>query len=147
VEALAQRSISVPFWLIEMHMVVARGNINDLPLTLFYVDTGLANRGFLASQTLIDAAGMTLNWTTAKQSSGGGIRSVDFAIDKVVLGEGMQQFSRTNVTASKHEGNLAVFKGILGFNVGGLVSHDFFKNTSLTIDFQKMRLILQERSP
>jgi hypothetical protein len=147
-EVMAQRNISVPFWLIEMHMMVARGRINDLPATLFYVDTGLANRGFLASQALIDAAGITLDGTKTEEGSGGGgaVRSIKFTIDKVTLGEGRHQLSRHNVTASKHHGDLAIFKGILGFNVGGLISHDFFKNTSLTMDFQKMRLILQESS-
>ena len=142
---LARQNIAIPFWLIEMHMMMARGNVNDLDSSLFFVDTGLANRGFLASQSLLDSAGLTLDWTKAEQSPGGGgnVRSVNFSIDKITLGEGLNRFSKENVTASQHQGELAVFKGVLGFDVDGLISHAFFKETCLTMDFKKMRLILQ----
>jgi len=144
-ETVAQSNISVPFWLIEMHMMMARGNINDLDSSLFFVDTGLGNRGFLASQSLIDLTGFTLDWSKVEASPGGGgeVRSVNFSIDKITLGEGVNRFSKENVTASQHQGELAIFKGVLGFDVEGLISHDFFKQTCLTMDFQKMRLIIQ----
>ena len=143
-DRLSATGTTIPFWLVEQHMIMARGQVNALPETLFFVDTGLANHGFLISQTTADAAGLSFDWSKATESAGGGgkIRELHFKLDKVTLGSGEQRLSRRQVKASKHQGELAVFTGALGFEVGGLISHDFFKGMGLTMDFAQMRLIL-----
>lgn len=146
--ALAESSwsaVSIPFWLIDSHMMMARGRINELPYTLFFIDTGLANSGFLVSRDSQQAAGIKPDWSSAKTSSGGGgqLRYVDFELNKVVLGEGNNSFSKSNVKAQQHQSDQMVLQGKLGFNVAGLISHDFFKGTALTLDFEAMRLIIQ----
>ena len=143
-DKLSATGISIPFWLVEQHMIMARGQVNALPETLFFVDTGLADRGFLIPQTTADAAGLSFDWSKASESSGGGgkIKELHFELDKVTLGAGDQQISKRQVKASKHQGELAIFTGALGFEVGGLISHDFFRDTALTLDVVDMRLIL-----
>jgi len=145
IDRLAANATSIPFWLVEQHMMMARGHINDVPDTLFFVDTGLAKRGFLISRASQEAAGIAVDWTQAKQGVGGGgkVRSVDFTLDKLTLGEGAHSIVKKQLGASMSEGDLDIFTGALGFKVGGLVSHGFFKGMGLTLDFQKMRLILE----
>ncbi|MBD3670464.1 MAG: aspartyl protease family protein [Gammaproteobacteria bacterium] len=144
-DEMASDAINIPFWLIETHMIMARGRINDLPETLLFVDTGLADRGFLISQTTADAAGLSFDWSGARESSGGGgkIRELYFTLDQVTLGTGVNTITQQAVKASIHEGEHPIFKGILGFEVGGLISHDFFRTTRLSFDFDRMQLLIQ----
>lgn len=148
-DRMASNATTIPFWLVEQHMMMARGHVNDLPDTMLFVDTGLAERGFLISRATQGAAGITLDWSQAKEGMGGGgkVRSVEFTLDKLTLGEGAHSIAKTQVSASISEGDLDIFTGSLGFKVGGLISHDFFKGMGLTMDFEKMRLILQKAKP
>ena len=43
----------IPFWLAETHLILARGRVNGLPPTFFWVDTGLAGGGFLAPEATL----------------------------------------------------------------------------------------------
>jgi hypothetical protein len=146
-DRLAEKAIAVPFWLIDYHMMMARGHVNELPDTLFFVDTGLAGSGFLLSQETSQALGIKPDWSQAKESSGGGgkVRYLDYTLEGVTLGEGQQGLSRSGVKAQLHEADLAIFQGALGFEVGGLISHDFFRDSTLTLDFEKMRLLIEPK--
>lgn len=144
---MADQNVAIPFWMSEMHMILARGHINNLEPTLFFVDTGLAGNGFAISQWLLDDAAITLDWTHAETSLGGGgaLKSVNFTLDEVTLGEGRQSISKQAVAAEQHEQDLNIYKGVLGFAVGGTISHSFFRDGALTFDFENMRLIYTEQ--
>jgi len=47
--ARANAAKFIPFWLIDTHVMLAWGTLNQLEPMLFFVDTGLAGRGFTAS--------------------------------------------------------------------------------------------------
>lgn len=147
--ALAQTATVIPFWLIEQHMMMAHGRINELPETLFFVDTGLANRGFLISHTSARTAGLALNWSQAEQVAGGGgtFNELHFELDRISLGSGEAIVTQQPVKASIHEKDLPTFTGALGFEVGGLISHDFFRARRLTMDFRRMQLLIEESPP
>ena len=78
----------------------------------------------------------------ARQGVGGGgaITSFQFQLDQLALGDARRQ-------------NLAGSFGpfppsleySLGFRVGGIISHQFFKPYSLTFDFTGMRLFLRSK--
>jgi hypothetical protein len=53
--AAASGANVVPFWLVADHFVFARGKMNQLE-GVFYIDTGLAGGGLVASKATLDAA-------------------------------------------------------------------------------------------
>ena len=55
-QALDQRlagtdAVQIPFWLAEMHTMLAWGQFNDADPALFFVDTGLASKAFTALES------------------------------------------------------------------------------------------------
>ena len=78
----------MPFWLIESHFIVAWGSVNNLEPELFLVDTGLAGKGFTASETVLRKAGIAFNWNMAKEGpvGGGSARVVGIVLRRVALG-------------------------------------------------------------
>ena len=149
-EALDRRpavsgAVQIPFWLAEMHMMLAWGQLNDANPALFFVDTGLAGKAFTALETDLKAAGITPDWSTAGLGGGGGgtVREVDFVIDRLSLGTGAHQVARTNLPGSAIEGSTPPLGDVLGFHVGGLISHAFYRDSAVTFDFAHMRLIVE----
>ncbi len=140
----AEAGIAIPFWLSELHMMMARGHINNEPSTLFFVDTGLANHGFAISRWLLEATGIELDWdqATCTTGAGGSFQTVNFSLDSITLGEGKHRYRRHQVSAERHEKDLNIYQGLLGFEVGGTISHGFFRDSSLSFDFRTMRLII-----
>jgi hypothetical protein len=134
----------IPFWLAETHLILARGRVNDLPPSFFWVDTGLAGSGFLASEAKLRAAGVRVDWSAARLGPGGGgvVKEVDVVIDKLTLGEGEFAITRRGVPGMTFERPPSILGDRLGFEVGGLISHAFFRRHALTLDFGNMRLVL-----
>lgn len=144
-QAAAQGAKVIPFWLIDTHYIVAEGTFNDQPPTLFLVDTGLAGKGFTASEADFQKAGITVDWNKAKSGPGGGgaVRAVDIVINRVTLGTGTNMVSATQVPGAVIEGGVPVLGNQLGFRIGGLISHQFFRPYALILDFTGMRLFVQ----
>lgn len=149
-EALDQRlagssAVQIPFWLAEMHTMLARGQFNDADPALFFVDTGLAGKAFTTLESDLKAAGITPDWSAAEVGGGGGgtVREVDFVVDRLSLGTGAQQIVRTNLPGAAIEGATPPLGDVLGFHVGGLISHTFFRESVVTFDFSRMRVILE----
>lgn len=138
----------IPFWLVETHLILARGRLNDLPPTFFWVDTGLAGSGFLASKAQLRDAGVRVDWSAARLGPGGGglVREVDVVIDSLTLGEGDAAIRREGLRGTVLEKAPSILGDRLGFEVGGLISHAFFRQHSLTIDFANMTLLLHPPS-
>jgi hypothetical protein len=135
----------IPFWLVETHYIVAWGTINNLDPMLFFVDTGLAGAGFKPSESLLQEAGISVDWTKAQEGIGGGgaVRSVDVVIDHLTLGSGENEVVKNGVLGKVSEHSPSILGNTLGFYIGGLISHQFFRDQALTLDFTTMRLILQ----
>jgi len=135
----------IPFWLAEMHYMLAWGQLNGADPALFFIDTGLAGKAFTARQETLEQAGIIPDWTKAEQGIGGGgaVRSVDFVVDRLTLGSGATQVVRTNLPGVVMEGSTPPLGDVLGFRVGGLISHAFFRDLAVTFDFSRMRMILE----
>jgi hypothetical protein len=147
-QALDQRlagAVQIPFWLAETHMMLAWGQFNAADPALFFVDTGLAGKAFTALEADLRAAGITPDWRPAELGGGGGgtVREVDVAVDRLSLGTGAQQVVRTNLPGVAIEGATPPLGDVLGFRVGGLISHAFFRDFAVTFDFARMRMILE----
>jgi hypothetical protein len=136
---------AIPFWLIELHVIVARGSVNGLAPSLMFIDTGLAGKGFTASEDVLQKAGIAVDWSRGQRKIGGGGLALfaDILVDRLALGEGPNQIVATDLPGSAIENSTDILRGSLGFRIGGLVSHAFFRPYAVTFDFTGMRLIVR----
>ena len=136
--------LETPIWLVETHLIIARGSFNRQAEQLFLIDTGLADAGFHSSRPILEQAGVQIDWSKAKQGVGGGgiVKGVNVTIDQVTLGSGDNTYKKNNVTGVAMENDISLFNEVLGFQISGLISHEFFQEQALTFDFQNMHLIM-----
>lgn len=134
-------SVNMSFWLAGDHFMVAWGVVNTSKPMLFFVDTGLAGGGFTCPESTLEAAGIKLEEAQAGEGIGGGgnVNAVPFKVEQLFFGRAKQN----DVTG--------IFSGpfpleeALGFHIGGLISHGFFRSYILTFDFQGMSLFLEQK--
>jgi len=129
---------SMPFWMSGDHIIVTWGKVNKSNPLLFFVDTGAAGFGFLCPASTIDAANISLSQESLEGIGGGGkVSLVPFYCDELSLGDVNQQkvFSAFGPFPEDLEYNQ-------GFHIGGLISHNFFRPFSLTLDFSNMKIYL-----
>lgn len=143
---LSARDHVFPMWLIETHLIFVEGSFNQREPGMMLIDTGLADAGFLTSKAILADAGITLDWRQATFGAGGGgmLKALAVPIDEVTLGREPQAIRRQKIKGVVCEEDISLFKDALGFKVGGLISHQFFKGYAVTFDFVNMRLILQQ---
>ncbi len=141
-EAVEQGSIVVPFWMAGDHYMVAWGTVNNSQPMLFFVDTGLAGGGFSCPESTLRKAAIKLREDQADHGIGGGgkIRFIPFVVDELTLGDAGEH----NIQGSYVGGGFPLEKA-LGFHIGGLISHGFFRPYSLTFDFVGMRYFLKRK--
>jgi hypothetical protein len=86
-----------------------------------------------------------VDWTQAEEGIGGGgvFQSVDIIIDQLTLGTGNNKVVKNQVLGKAHEYPPSILGDTLGFQIGGLISHQFFRDHAVTFDFIGMRLILK----
>jgi len=139
---------AVPFWLIQTHYMVAWGTVNDVGPMLFFVDTGLAGRGFTARESILARAGVAVDWTKTEEGIAGfgEAEGVDIKLDKLTLGTAPRPVVKHDVPGAACKKPSEILGYHLGFHVGGLISHQFFRDGSLTFDFNGMRLLLKGKS-
>jgi hypothetical protein len=146
-EAEAQGVKEIPFWLIQTHYMVAWGTANGKGPMLFFVDTGLGGKGFTAPEPILQEAGITLDWTKAQEGIGGFGKDevLDIVIDQLTLGTESDKVVERKVPGVVTKKPPSILGHQLGFQIGGLISHQFFRNYALTFDFVGMRLFLEEK--
>jgi len=144
-QSRAEGARVIPFWLVDMHMMVASGTVNGCGPTLLFVDTGLAGSGFTASEADLTSYGIHPDWTKAVESTGGGgqCRSTEITVEKLTLGTGADEVAQRGLKGAAIENSVSVLGNALGFHIGGLVSHAFFRKSALTMDFDGMRLFVK----
>ncbi len=138
--AQGSASVSVPFWMASDHFMVTFARINDLAPKLLFVDTGTAGAGVKLGDRVIKEAGVKLLEDQAEVGTGGGgkVRSVPFILDKLALGADVER----NVHGL-YEGPFP-WAETFGFRLYGMVGHEFFRHSQVTLDFDSMRIALQK---
>lgn len=137
----AVNSSCVPFFLAGDHFMLAKGSINDSGTLLFFIDTGLASTAFTCPGSTTKKMKLPIqkNKKTTGQGGGGEYDIYPFDIEKLCLG---------NVCVSNLHGNLGPFPAAIehsfGFKIDGLLSHEFFLGKTLTMDFDRMVLLISE---
>jgi hypothetical protein len=132
-------------WLVETHLILSEGSVNSLEPRLMFIDTGLADAGFLTSRRIFAAAGVTMDWSKSGFGAGGGgmVKGLGVSVPEVALGRGAAAIRKRGLRGVVLEGDLSILDGALGFEVGGLISHQFVRDHAVSFDFQNMRLILR----
>jgi len=140
----SSKSKEIPFYLVEAHLIFARGSFNKRKPELFLVDTGIADAGFLSSKSVLKQADVVMDWSKAEMGAvvGGMVNALKIQIDEVTLGNGDNRIVKHDINGVVLENDISIFNGQLGFKVGGIVSHQVFRDNALTLDFNKMKLIL-----
>ena len=128
------RSVAVPFWMASDHFIVGWGRVETLPPTLLFVDTGCGRRspsGGAGHQ----AAGIKLEEDKAYEGAGGGgkLKIVPYTVSRLSFGD----IEERNVPGL-YDGPFP-WESSFGFNLAGMVGHDFFKPYAVTFDFDGMR--------
>ena len=141
-EAVANKQIIVPFWMVGDHLMLAWGTVNKSNPVLLFVDTGAAGIGFTGPQSILDEAGIKLLTGSETTGTGGGgaMKIVPFNVGELSLGEARER---------DIIGVFGPFPASLelknGFRIAGLISHQFFRPYTLTFDFDGMKLYLKRK--
>jgi hypothetical protein len=137
--SLGPSAVTVPFWYIPDHFLLARGSVNALNDQLFLVDSGLAGGGFGPSQQTVADANIGLDemHTGTGVGGGGAVTVIPFTLDRLCLGTAC----RSNIRGlyMPQGSPLQIFP----FKVAGIISHQFLEHFAWTIDFDAMRMVLQ----
>jgi predicted aspartyl protease len=136
--ALADQSIVVPFWMAGDHFIVSWSKVEQSAPVLLFVDTGLAGGGVTLAESVLKEAGIQLREGQSGEGIGGGgkVKVTPFLVRELSLGE------------AKERNVVGLFTGpfplenSLGFRIGGIISHGFFRPYALTFDFTGMQLLL-----
>jgi hypothetical protein len=139
-DAKAGKCIAVPFWMAGDHYLVAWARIDKADPVLLFVDTGLAGGGVTLARSVINEAGIQLHENLAGEGLGGGgkVRVVPFEVKELDLGQAREKNVRGLFV------DPFPLENSLGFRLGGIVSHGFFRSYALTLDFAGMRLFLKK---
>jgi predicted aspartyl protease len=138
--ASAGNSVAVPFWMAGDHFMVGRGRVEALPPSLLFVDTGLAGAGVKLAESVISRAGIKLEEDKASVGAGGGgtLRIVPYIVHRLSLGA-VQEADVPGL----YDGPFP-WQTSFGFELAGMVGHDFFKPYAVTFDFGHMRIFLRK---
>ena len=147
-EPTIESGIEVPFALALVHLLIASGQLDDLPAT-FVVDSGLEDNGggaFTGSAETLAAAGIPLPGTSPQAGeSGAGNVTLElghFPIRLLALGDVRKEQTRGLYGAFPAEWN-----EIAEFRVHGIVSHHFLRDYAWTIDFARMTMTFVPPTP
>ncbi len=133
------KRVVVPIWMASDHFMVGWGRVETLPPSLLFVDTGLTGAGVKLAESVIKEAGIKLDESKASEGAGGGgtLKVVPYRVQQVSFGD-----IREENVQGLYDGPFP-WEYTFGFNLAGMVGHDFFKPYAVTFDFQNMQIFLQ----
>ena len=137
--ARVTNGIVVPMWMAGDHFMVAWGQVNTQPFSLFFVDSGLAGAGVKLAESAIQQAGIHLDESKASEGQGGGgmLKIIPYTVAQFTVGEIMEQ----NVPGL-YDGPFP-WESEFGFHLAGMFGSDFLKHHAVTFDFTNMRIIFR----
>jgi hypothetical protein len=136
--AAAKGANVVPFWLAGDHFLVSRAHLQHGSEGLFVVDTGGAGIGLGATKATLDEAGIPIDPTAAQTRKGGGgeVTVIPFRSGAMLGSMTVEDVPGAYTPNGDPYGNYR-------FKVSGALSHGFFRHSSVTFDFDVMRLITE----
>ena len=137
--AASSGNIAVPFWIAGDHFMVGWGQVERMPPTLLFVDSGLAGAGVKLAEPIIKEAGIKLEEDKAYEGAGGAgkLKIVPYVVHRLSFGP-MQE---DNVPGL-YDGPFP-WENLFGFQLAGMVGHDFLKRYAVTFDFSDTHIFLK----
>ena len=137
----AGKRVTVPIWMASDHFMVGWGRIETLPPSLLFVDTGLVGAGVKLAESIIKEAGIKLEEDKASEGAGGGgtLKIVPYTVHKLSFGD----IKEENVQGV-YDGRFP-WENTFGFDLAGMVGHEFFKPYAVTFNFMNMQIFLQAK--
>jgi len=131
--------IVVPIWMAGDHFMVAWGRVNTQPLSLYFVDSGLAGAGVKLAESVIKQAGIHLDESKAEPGEGGGgaLKTIPYTVSEFTVGQIKEQS-----VAGIFDGPFP-WENEFGFHCSGMFGNDFMKGYAVTFDFTNMRIIFR----
>jgi predicted aspartyl protease len=131
--------IVVPMWMAGDHFMVAWGRVNTQPMSLFFVDSGLAGAGVKLAESAIQKAGIHLDESKASEGQGGGgmLKIIPYTVAQFTVGEITEQD-----VPGLYDGPFP-WENEFGFHLAGMFGSDFLKHYAVTFDFTNMRIIFR----
>jgi len=132
-------SFVVPFAMAGDHYMVSHGSLNDCDNMLWFIDTGLAGVAFTCPLSTIKKGKLAVQKNKRSRGEGGGgyFDIYPFEVGTICL---------DTLCVRNVQGEFGVFPSLLehglDFKIDGMLSHEYFKGFSLTIDFKRMKYIL-----
>ena len=147
-----KKTKEVPFTLATSHFMTVKGSINGKESLNFFMDSGLASEktGLILLEQTMSFTGIPMPKAQKKLNDTdnvGGLGGSDFEVSEFRA----SQFRLGDLPAEKNiwaeHGALEAafnFEESRGFIMDGLVSHNFLKKYSWTIDFDRMKMIFAQ---
>ncbi len=130
--------VGAPMYLTPGRQLLTEARVNGTLPTLVFVDTGMSGAAFAAPASTVQAARLALPESDlVSEHGGGGTRAgIPFVLPELEAGG----CRRENVNAVL----LPRFplERQYGFRIGGLLAHDFFRGQCLTLQFDRMRILI-----
>ncbi len=130
--------VGAPMYLTPERQLLTEARVNGTLPTLVLVDTGMSGAAFAAPPSTMQAARLTLpEIDPVSTYSGGTVAGMPFVLPELEAGG----CRRENVNALL----LPRFplERQYGFRIGGLLAHDFFRGKCLTLQFDRMRMLIE----
>ncbi|MCL1847111.1 MAG: aspartyl protease family protein [Coriobacteriia bacterium] len=135
-------AIELPFVLAASHMIISRGLINGKDMNIFF-DSGLAASLaiLLPSDSVRHAEIPVLKTMKVDASGGGGVAKIDIDVFRVAsfklgdLPEGKRLLGASGIFPEQ-----LYFDDKCGFFIDALISHQYLKSYTWTIDFDSMKM-------
>jgi predicted aspartyl protease len=139
--AASSKSVAVPFWIASDHFMVGWSRVQTLPPALLFVDTGLASAGVKLADSVIKEAGIKLEEDKASEGAGAGgkLKIVPYTVRQLSFGD-----VKEHNVLGLYDGPFP-WQSTFGFQLAGMVGHDFFKPYAVTFDFQNMQIYLHQK--
>jgi predicted aspartyl protease len=141
--ASSGKRVAVPFWIASDHFMVGWGRVETTPPVLLFVDTGTAGAGVALAESVIKEAGIKLEEDKAFEGAGGGgkVKFVPYTVRQLSFGD----IQEKNVPGLYAVSGPFPYENTFGFDLAGMVGHDFFKPYAVTFDFENMHIFLQRK--
>ena len=136
--AAAKGANIVPFWLSAGHILLVRAHLQHGSEGLFVVDTGGAGIGLDATKAALDDAGIAIDPAAAqtRMGAGGEVTVLPFHSGATLGSLTVDDIAGMYTPDGDPHANFR-------FKVLGALSHGFFRRSSMTFDFEAMRLITE----
>ncbi len=132
----------VPFFMAEFHKMLVKGKLNRKDDLLFFVDSGLGSEAcFAAPIQTLKYTGIPVPETSIKENSfggGGTFATGFFPIKELNIGPLTQNDLLGEYGPLTPENYWSPY---MDFIIDGIISHQFLKKYSWTIDFAEMKMI------